>query len=39
MDDNLGNETHRDAGAPGCAGPAFAFDTPVIEMIAKPALP
>lgn len=39
MDDNLGNEPHRNAGEPGCTGPAFAFDTPIIEMIAKPALP
>jgi len=39
MDDNLSNETHRHAGWPGCIGPACVCDTPVIEMIAKPALP
>jgi hypothetical protein len=39
MDDNLNFETHFLAGQPGCMGPACAYDTPVIEMIAKPALP
>ena len=39
MDDNLGNETHRHIGVPGCIGPICVYDTLVIEMIAKPTLP
>jgi hypothetical protein len=39
MDNDLGNETHHHTGVPGCMGPVCAYDTPVIEMIAKPALP
>jgi hypothetical protein len=39
MDDNLSNETHQHIGVPDCMGPVCAFDTLVIEMTAKPALP
>ena len=39
MDDDLGDEPHHHTGAPGCMGPVCAYDTPVIETIAKPALP
>ena len=39
MDDNLGNGTHRHIGVPDCIGPICVYDTLVIEMIAKPALP
>jgi len=39
MDNDLGDETHHHTGVPGCIGPVCAYDTPVIETIAKPALP
>jgi len=39
MDDNLSNETHHHTGVPDCIGPVCVYDTLVIEMIAKPALP
>ncbi len=30
---------HHHTGLPDCMGPVCAYDAPVIEMIAKPALP
>jgi len=39
MDDNLKYEIHHHTGVPGCMGPVCAYDTPIIETIAKPALP
>jgi hypothetical protein len=38
-DDRVGNNARRFVGVPDRMGPTDAYDTPVIEMIAKPAHP